>query len=512
MLSPQPHHAPPARSQNGGRRQPAASRRGGPHARWTKRPVEASVVAREGKPLPAGRIRRTAAVGGLVGGQLARAYATKAVNLARSEEASKAASGRRRLEAAEQIVDVLGRMKGPAMKIGQFASLLDFTGLPSEELDGFQTKLAMLGDSAPRVPFKDMQRVIERDLGGRLPGLFAEFDPDATAAASIGQVYRARLHDGRQVAVKVQYPRIGAAVRADLQNLGLLLRAAKRFAPGLDTKATALEIRERITEELDYEHEAQAQRGFARRWRGHPFIFVPDVITELCREHVLVTEWVDGAGFEHVKAAPQATRDRLGEIVFRFFFGSLYRFGQFSGDPHPGNFLLMSDGRVAFIDFGMTKKIPVPALEAELGVLRAALRHDAAAVHEGFAALGFFDRDDPRFDPGRLLAHVRALNAWYADDADFTITPEYLSRLMLDAGDPRSQYWDMMRNETIPPDSLFSNRMQGMALGVLGQLRATANWHRIMSEWLYGSSASSWLGKAEAEFFGELAPPVRRAA
>jgi predicted unusual protein kinase regulating ubiquinone biosynthesis (AarF/ABC1/UbiB family) len=474
--------------------------------------VAPALMAREEKSMPAGRIRRTAAVGGLVGGQLARAYATKAVNLARSEEASQAASGRRRLEAAEQIVDVLGRMKGPAMKLGQFVSLIDFAGLPPEEVDGFQTKLATLCDSAPRVSFKDMQKVIERDLGARLPDLFAEFDPQATAAASIGQVYRARLRDGRQVAVKVQYPRIGAAVRADLQNLGLLLQAAKRFAPGLDIKATALEIRERISEELDYEHEAQAQRGFARRWRGHPFIVVPDVITELCRERVLVTEWVDGVGFEQVKAAPQATRDHFGEIVFRFFFGSLYRFGQFSGDPHPGNFLLMPDGRVAFIDFGMTKKIPGRAREAELGVLRAALEHDAAAVHEGFAALGFFERDDPRFDPGRLLAHVRALNAWYAEDTDFTITPEYLSRLMVDAGDPRSEYWDMMRNETIPPDSLFSNRMQGMALGVLGALRATANWHRIMSEWLYGSPPSSPLGKAEAEFFVGPALRLPRAA
>ena len=469
-------------------------------------------MARDEKSMPAGRIRRTAAVGGLVGGQLARAYATKAVNLARSDEASQAASGRRRLEAAEQIVDVLGRMKGPAMKLGQFVSLIDFAGLPPEKVDGFQTKLATLCDSAPRVSFKDMQRVIERDLGARLPDLFAEFDPQATAAASIGQVYRARLRDGRQVAVKVQYPRIGAAVRADLQNLGLLLRAAKRFAPGLDIKATALEIRERISEELDYEHEAQAQRGFARRWRGHPFIVVPEVITELCRERVLVTEWVDGVGFEQVKAAPQATRDHFAEIVFRFFFGSLYRFGQFSGDPHPGNFLLMPDGRVAFIDFGMTKNIPGRAREAELGVLRAALELDAAAVHEGFAALGFFERDDPRFDPGRLLAHVRALNEWYAEDADFTITPEYLSRLMVDAGDPRSEYWDMMRNETIPPDSLFSNRMQGMALGVLGALRATANWHRIMSEWLYGSPPSSQLGKAEAEFFARAALPLPRAA
>ncbi|MEA2198186.1 MAG: hypothetical protein QOJ25_2237 [Solirubrobacteraceae bacterium] len=466
-------------------------------------------MSRDDQPIPTGRIRRTAAVGGLVGGQLARGYATKAVNLARSQEASEAAAGRRRLRSAEQIVEVLGRMKGPAMKVGQLASFIDFTALAPDEVDGFQTKLATLRDSAPQVRFADMQKVIERDLGRQLPELFAEFEPEAIAAASIGQVYRARLHDGREVAVKVQYPGIGAAVRADLQNLGLLLRAARRFAPGLDAKATATEIRERITEELDYEHEAQAQRSFARRWRGHPFVVVPDVITELCREHVLVTDWIEGVGFEQVKKAGEATCDRFGEIVFRFFFGSLYRFGQFSGDPHPGNFLLTPDGRVAFIDFGMTKAIPRRALAIELSVLRAALEGNADAVYEGFAALGFFDRHDPHIDAERLLAHVRALNGWYADDADFTITPEYVSQLMVDAGDPRSQYWDMMRHETLPPDSLFSNRMQGMTLGVLGQLRATANWHRIMGEWLYGTPPLSSLGEEEARFFGALHVPAR---
>src|SRR6202007_3054602 len=159
---------------------------------------------------------------------------------------------------------------------------------------------------------------------------FAEFDPNAVAAASIGQVYRARLHDGREVAVKVQYPRVAAAVRADLQNLGLIMRAAQRVAPGIDPAATASELRERISEELDYEHEAQAQRAFARRWRGHPFVVIPEVVTQLSRERVLVTEWVDGIDFNTLKSEPQATRDRVGEIVFRFFFGSLYRFGQFS--------------------------------------------------------------------------------------------------------------------------------------------------------------------------------------
>ncbi len=196
--------------------------------------------------------------------------------------------------------------------------------------------------------------------------------------------------------------------------------------------------------------------------------------------------------------------------MFRFFFGSLYRFGQFSGDPHPGNFLLLEDGRVAFLDFGLTKVVSRATIEAELGVLRAGLDGDAAGVRAGLAGLGFFDPADPRMDPDRLLAHARALNAWYADDAPVTLTPEYVSHLLRNAGDPRFEYWDLMPNETIPAHSLFSNRMQGMTLAVIGQLRATANWHRVMCEWLYGSPTSSLLGEADAEFF-DLGP-ARRAA
>jgi predicted unusual protein kinase regulating ubiquinone biosynthesis (AarF/ABC1/UbiB family) len=276
-------------------------------------------MPRRSPSMPVGRIRRGARLGGLLGVETARAYATKAANVGRSDEAGRAASERRRLEAAEHVADALGQMKGAAMKAGQMASLMDFNRLPSGELDPFQARFEDLRDSAPRVLFKDMQKVIERELGERIADVFCEFDREATAAASIGQAYRARLHDGRRVAVKVQYPGIAAAVRADLQNLGLMMRAAKRFAPGLDAGAMASEIRERISEELDYEHEAQAQRAFARRWRGHPFVVIPDVVTALCRERVLVTEWIDGISFKRLKSAPQATRDRVGEIVFRFF-------------------------------------------------------------------------------------------------------------------------------------------------------------------------------------------------
>jgi hypothetical protein len=168
----------------------------------------------------------------------------------------------------------------------------------------------------------------------------------------------------------------------------------------------------------------------------------------------------------------------------------------------------MADGRVAFIDFGMTKHVGLDRVHAELSILRAGLDSDATAIHGGLADLGFFNADDPRFDPERLLGQVTALNGWYANDQDFTITPEYVSRVMIDASDPRSQYWDMLKNETVPQDSLFANRMQGMTLSVLARLGATANWHRIMSEWLYGSPPASPLGEADAGFFGSVPAPL----
>jgi predicted unusual protein kinase regulating ubiquinone biosynthesis (AarF/ABC1/UbiB family) len=469
--------------------------------------------------IPTGRILRTAKVGGLVAGQAARAAATRAANVARSDPGARAAAERRQAEAAEQIVEVLGEMKGAAMKVGQVASFIDTGAFPPDAQERFQQKLAELRDAAPRVSFPQMRAVVEADLGRPLEDAFASFDPDAVAAASIGQVYRAELRDGRRVAVKVQYPGVAAAVRADLQNLGLLLRAARRLAPGMDPKAIAGEVRERVTEELDYEHEAQNQRAFERAWRGHPFVVVPGVVGELCTERVLVTEWVDGTGFEDLKRLPAAVRNRVGEIVLRFFFGSLYRTGHFSGDPHPGNFLLMDDGRVAFLDFGMTKTVPREQVAGEVEVLRAGMLGEADGLHRGLGALGFFDLADPVLEPARVLAHFRAATGWYLEDRDFTFDPEYVGRVMIDIGDPRSEFWDLMKRETVPPDALLGRRMEAMVVGVLGQLRATANWHRIVREWFFAAPPATPLGEQEAAYWCSrgvapvpLDPPAERAA
>ena len=452
------------------------------------------------KDLPTGRVRRAAKVGRLAGGQTARGYATKAANLTRSQEGRHDAAARRQMEAAEQIFEVLGQMKGAAMKVGQVASFIDTGAFPPEFQERIQAKLAELRDAAPRVPFKRMRKLIEDGLGERLDDVFADFDEEAVAAASIGQVYRGRLRDGREVAVKVQYPGVAQAVRADLQNLGLIMRVAKRMAPGMDVKAMTREIRERLTDELDYEHEAQQHRAFARTWRGHPFIYVPPVVTELCSEHVLVSEWVEARGFEEVREGDRATRDRFGEIVFRFFFGSLYRNGHFSGDPHPGNYRLMDDGRVAFIDFGMTKRVERADLEAEIAAVRYGMDGDVQALHSQLGSMGFYDPADPEVTAEAVAEHFHDVTRWYIEDRDVTVDRELVGQVLIDFGDPRSRHWQLMRRETMPPQAMLARRMEALTLGVLGQLGATANWHRIAREWLFDDSPSTELGLLEQPF------------
>jgi predicted unusual protein kinase regulating ubiquinone biosynthesis (AarF/ABC1/UbiB family) len=464
-------------------------------------------VAKEA--IPTGRIRRTAKLGGLIGGQAARAGFTRAFNVARSRDKRLEAIDRRYVEAAAQMVEVLGSMKGAAMKVGQVISFLDVSAIPPEYRDLVQEALAQLRDAAPVVPFERMRKVIEDDLEQPVSEAFAELDPEAVAAASIGQVYRARLHDGREVAVKVQYPGAEQAVRADMQNLGLMLRAARTIAPGLDGKAVAGEIRERILDECDYEAEALAHRAFAREWRGHPFVHVPDVISELSRRRVIVTEWVNGRRFDDVKALPQEERNRFSEILYRFFVGSLYRHGHFSADPHPGNYMLMDDGRVAFIDFGMNKKLSRARVDQEVDWLRAVMERDADGLRDQLAALGYFDPADAKVTGELLLEHAWSIGWWWLEDqGEVTVDRDLVAQMMANAADPRSEYWDLMRRETVPADAIFAQRMVGLTFAVIGQLGATRNWHRVAREYLYDEPPATALGEQEESFW----PERRRAA
>src|SRR5947207_6955717 len=444
-------------------------------------------MAKDEPSIPTGRIRRTAKVAQVIGASGAGYAGARARSVGRGQEARTEQLDRVHMEAAERMVDALGSMKGAAMKIGQLASFIDTDFLPPEYRELYQEKLSQLRDSAPPMPWKDVKAVLEDELEEPVEELFEEFEHDAAAAASIGQVHRAVLPDGRKVAVKVQYPKVAKALEADLSNAGMILRLAKAIAPGLDARAAARELRERVLEELDYEYEAQNQRTFARAYRGHPFIYVPDVVTRLSRRRVLVAEWVDGESFEAARDLPQEERDRIGEIIYRFYYGSIYHLQHFNADAHPGNYLLMDDGKVAFLDFGMTKRLDAEQISLEIAAIEAAIEDDPQRVRDALADIGYLKHPE-RIDAEKLMRHVRAVGGWYMVDRDVTIDSDTVMTAMEAMTDPRSEFYDLVRQQSLPANELMGQRMQTGVLAVLGQLNATRNWMRIGREWWFADA------------------------
>jgi predicted unusual protein kinase regulating ubiquinone biosynthesis (AarF/ABC1/UbiB family) len=464
----------------------------------------------EAGKLPTGRLTRTARVGGLVTGQSLRWAGMRTANRVRTPERAAAAQSERTAALVRQIVDQLGQMRGAAMKVGQMLSMIEFDGLADDERDELQRSLAALRDDIPPVPFRDLQKLMREELGSPLQRVFSDFDEHAFAAASIGQVHRATTVDGDDVAVKIQYPGVAEAVETDLRNATLLLPLVKRLAPGLDAKALAAELRERIAEELDYELEAQNQRRIERLMRGHPFLRVPRVRVDLSTRRVLVSEYVEGDGFEAVRRDAEAQRDRYGEVVFRFFFGLLYRDRIALGDPHPGNYLLCPDGSVCFLDFGLLRDVEAARVADERAIALSVRDGDAAALKAALEAGGYLppSRADA-VDADWALRLMRLAIKWYAVPGQRRFSPDD-ARHGRDSERPGSEQRAASKRQvnqfTLPPESILIRRMHGIVAVVLTQLRAGGDWGAIASEYLHGTPPATPLGQAEADFFARRGP------
>ncbi|MCV7228378.1 ABC1 kinase family protein [Mycolicibacterium komossense] len=447
--------------------------------------------------VPTSRVTRGTKLGKAAATQAVRTAGAKMSMVGRSPESKARISEKAALQAADQLVIVLGSMKGAAMKLGQMLSVVDLQLVPESHREDFQRKLAVLCDQAPKVSFDVMRRQIEEDLGGPVATLFADFDDQPMAAASIGQVYRARLHDGRDVAVKVQYPGIDIAIRADMKNLTAFLRFWSSALPTVSAPGLAAEITRNMESELDYEREARTQHSLAMLFTDHPFIAIPDSIAARSGRKVVVTELFDGEPFDAICGLQQADRDRVGEIIYRFYVGSLFLHNEFCGDPHPGNILLGRDGKIGFIDFGLYNQMDPIHVDFERQCVRAAMENRCQDLFDMMVERGVINAD-AGVAPRECLEYVYAAAGWHLTDEVITVTPAMASDSMLGATDPRMTEFSGMRHQNLPPEHIFSRRADFLTFGVLGQLRATNNWHRIAREWICGDEPATAIGVADA--------------
>src|SRR3990170_6637299 len=285
---------------------------------------------RDKAPIPTGWAQRGARLAGQTGISAVRFLGTRARSFAAPARAGEFLDGFHQ-QTAQQLVDMLGEMKGAAMKLGQLASFYEFSA-PGDYMSTYKDALTMLQNSAPPMDPEASKAVIKEEFGRPVEDVFATFQDEAIAAASIGQVHRATLPSGEEVAVKVQYPGVDQAVRSDIKNVSAMTKLAVAIAPNLDPKEVANEVRERVLEELDYRREAKNQARFADLFEGHPFVVVPKVYEDYCRTRVITQEYIEGKSFLEAFDRPFAERNRIAEIVFRFFYGSLNRFMLFSAD------------------------------------------------------------------------------------------------------------------------------------------------------------------------------------
>jgi predicted unusual protein kinase regulating ubiquinone biosynthesis (AarF/ABC1/UbiB family) len=381
---------------------------------------------------------------------------------------------------AEHLFSVLGQLKGGAMKFGQALSVFE-AALPEEVAAPYRAALTRLQEAAPALPVASVHKALARELGPQWRELFREFDDAPAAAASIGQVHRAVWSDGRTVAVKVQYPGAAKALLADLGQLSRLAAVFGVLQPGLDVKPLLVELRERVSEELDYELEATAQRAFAAAFAGDSEIYVPDVVVAAPR--VLVTEWVDGVPLSALIAGTdQDARDDAGRRLTLFHISAPARVGMLHADPHPGNFRMLPDGRLAVLDFGAVARLPPQYHEIVGRLTNLALAGEAQAVLDGLRAEGFV-KPGVEIDAEAVLAYIRPMLDPIASD-EFRLTRSWLRGEAARLANPKSPAYALGRRLNLPPSYLLVHRVTLGSIGVLCQLEAKAPYRAILAEWL----------------------------
>ncbi|WP_214412739.1 ABC1 kinase family protein [Sphaerisporangium fuscum] len=381
---------------------------------------------------------------------------------------------------SEQIFKVLGELKGGAMKLGQALSIFE-AALPPEIAGPYRATLTKLQDAAPPLPASTVHAVLTEQLGDDWRENFLEFDDTPTAAASIGQVHKAVWHDGRQVAVKIQYPGAGKALLSDFNQLARLGKLFGVLLPGLDIKAVLGELRERVAEELDYLREAEAQHGFATAYHDDPDFCVPDVIA--ANEQILVSEWMDGTPLSKIITdGTQEQRDRAGLLFVRFLFSSPARAGMLHADPHPGNFRVLPDGRLGVLDFGAVNRMPDGYPEVFGTLTRIFINGDMETVVQGLRDEGFIR---PHIDVD--IEALRAFLAPYVEPTrveEFTFTREWLQQQVATVTDLRPT--NVVRQLNLPPSYVLINRVHAAGVGVLCQLGATARFRDEVIRWVPG--------------------------
>jgi predicted unusual protein kinase regulating ubiquinone biosynthesis (AarF/ABC1/UbiB family) len=455
--------------------------------------------APESDGITTGRIRRSIPVVRLA----TRATGDAVIDKLRRRDPEPEAIARR----AERYAEVLGNSKGALMKAGQMLSILPIgPSVTSENRAAFQGALARLQADAPPMAPELAAQVIETELGQSPEALFAEFSSIPVAAASIGQVHEARLHDGRSVAVKVQYPGVAEAIRSDLRNTELMMvffQLIRSVAPALsrsDPRILAKELSDRIREELDYRNEAKNQTLFVDAYRGHPFIRIPEVIPEYSTGKVLTQEFVQGLPWSVAIQREQELRDSWGEVVYRFGWGSISRLSMFNADPHPGNYVFHDDGTVSFLDFGCVKKLTPEQLGYTLNHLRVSLHGDAQALWQSLVDHGHFD---PKVGPTpeEVLDYYSVRLGWIRGPQPVTMTPELVAAAIEQEYSMVGPHGHVVRSLKDAGEYLFVGRLDTGLMAIMGELGMVGSPRDLLCEMFDDGPPATAKGKADRSFW-----------